>query len=116
MILGGQELRTASKPPLCSWKNGKADLIVEAPNGSNDSVAQVTDLYGNQVGGYVSISVDDLLYRFDDWSKTSISPEVNASVIQKCRKSYTVTGIAAAWNRSTSSYVLQPYEIDVTCP
>jgi hypothetical protein len=116
VILGGQELRTGSKLPLCSWKNGKGDLIVESPNGGDDSVAQVTDLSGNHVGGYVDISVNDLLYRFDDWTRTNISPEVNASVVRKGRKSYTVTGIAAAWNKPTGSYLLQSYEIDVTCP
>jgi len=83
---------------------------------SSDSVAQVADMTATHVGGHVSIKAGDLLYWVDDWSTTSISPEVSASVTQKGRKSYTVAGIAAAYNKSTSSYVLQSYEIDVTCP
>lgn len=113
--LGGQELTVSTRVPLCVWTHGKAGIIVYAPD-RDESLAQVEDLTTSGQVKRVSIQFGDLLYWFDDWTRTNQIPNASVSVTRKGRKSYSVAGVAAAWYRPTATFLVKTYEINVTCP
>lgn len=113
--LGGQTLTVSTRLPLCVWTHGRAGIIVYAPD-RDDSLAQVEDLSPTGQVKRVSIQFGDLLYWFDDWTRTNQLPTASVSVTRKGRKSYNIAGVAAAWYRPTATYLVKNYEINVTCP
>jgi len=108
VIFDGQKLSTSSYPPTCAWVHGKAVISVDAPN--NKILVLITGLTAND------LETLDIDIGNQHWMSSSRgSDSTSASVTQKGKKSYTVTGMASSYD-GTYRNLFKSYRIDVICP
>jgi hypothetical protein len=112
VVLGGQKLTTSTKPPQCYWKDGKADIYVDAPN--NKALVSLSGLTMTEVES-LDISAGDDMYRFEERSNATSTPGATASVTYTGRKSYSIAGMLSGFNIQTASYFVEPFKVDITC-
>ncbi|MGV0043019.1 lipoprotein LpqH [Mycobacterium colombiense] len=114
VVFGGQQLTTSTKPPHCYWKDGKADIYVDAPN--TKTLVSLSGLTKTEVESLDISTGEDTSYRFEERSNATSTPGATASVIYTGRKSYTIAGMVSGFDIQSASYFVEPYKVEITCP
>lgn len=114
VVLGGQQLTTSTAPPHCYWKDGKADIFIDAPN--TKTLVSLSGLTKTEVESLDISTGEYMSYRFQERSNATGTPGATASVTYTGRKSYTIAGMVSGFDIQSASYFVQPYKVEITCP